>query len=75
MLRLIDVIWILGCGAAMFWDLGRMRRAGYPCAASAGPVAEIGLQRLSIETEPVDKSKRLPQVFRMSEIKKQFKAC
>ena len=29
------------------------------------PVAEIGLQRLSIEAKPVGKSKRLPQVFRI----------
>ncbi len=28
MLRLIGVMWILDCGAAMFWALGRMRRAG-----------------------------------------------
>ena len=32
---------------------------------STGPVAEIGLRRLSIEAEPVVKSKRLPQVFRI----------
>lgn len=38
---------------------------GCPYAASTGPVAEIGLRRLSIEAEPVGKSKRLPQVFRI----------
>lgn len=66
MLRLIGVIWILDCGAAMFWALGRMRRAGWmPVRGISGPVAEIGLWRLSIEAGPVGKSKRLPQVFRI----------
>ena len=38
MFRLIGVIWILGCGAAMFWALGRMRRAGrMPVRGINGP--------------------------------------